>query len=226
MRRTLIVLAVLLVVLVAADQVVRVRIQDEVERAAGTRFAAASVDADVRGLLVLPQLLAGELEEVELHLTDAVLGDPTIRVLQLDAELQGVTAGFPPPATLDRVELRDGIVTAEIHEREVERLLRQTRPDWAVRVTEAGVVASGTVEGVPVQVTADVVVDGQALRFRARAVDAGALGPDATQAVARAFDTSIELAGLPEGVVLRRATPGAGRLVVHAQVTGGTLSLA
>ncbi len=225
MRRILIVLAVLLVVLVAADQVVRVRLEQELERSAGTAFAAATVDADVRGWLVLPQLVAGELAEVDVSFTDGVIGVPAVRVERLDATLLGVEAGFPPPATLDRVVLREGTIEVAIHEREVERLFRQERPGWTVVIGEDGVVASGRVEGADVSVTADVVADGTGLRFRARAVDAGALGSDATQAVARAFDATVELTGLPAGVVLRGAAPAPGRLLVQAVVAGGTLDL-
>lgn len=226
MRRTLVVLAVLLVALVAGDQVLRARVAGEVERAAASAFAAAEADADVTGLLVLPQLLAGALDRVDVEVTDGVVGDPPIRVVILTASLEGVAVGFPPPTGLDEVDVAGGTLTLTIHEREVERLIRAERPGWSARITPEGVVATGTVEGADVRVTAEAVVDGTALHLRATEVDAGALGSGAADLVAAAFETSIPFAGVPENVRFTAATTATGRLVIEGTLAPGTLRLA
>lgn len=225
MRRILLVLAVLLVALVIGDQVLRARIAGEVERAAASAFAAAEADADVRGLLVLPQLVVGELERVDVEVRDGVVGDPPIRVVRLDASLTGLAVGFPPPTGLEAVDIGGGTIALTIHEREVERLLRAERPGWSATVTPDGVVATGTVRDVAVRVRAEVVVDGTALELRAREVDAGALGQDASSAVAAAFDTSIAFTGVPEVVRFTGATTAEGRVVVEGVLGAGTLRL-
>lgn len=225
MRRTLLVLALLLVVLVAADTYLRTRIAAEVERAASSAFAASEADADVRGWAVLPQLLAGAIDRVDLAVVDGVVGDPPIRVLELTSTLEGLAVGFPPPAGLDEVELAGGSVSLVVHERELERLVRAQRPGWSVRIAPEGVVATGEVQGVPVRITADAVVDGQAVRLHTREVDAGELGAGASDAVAAAFDTSLAFSGVPASIRFTGATTGAGRLVVEGVLGPGTLRL-
>lgn len=224
MRRLLVVLALLLVALVVGDQLLRLRIEREVEAAAASGFSAAEADADVAGLLVVPQLLTGTLDRIDVVLGDAVIGDPTIRVTRLHAELREVTAGLRP-AALERVRVAAGTIEVSIHEREVERLLRRERPGWSVRVTADGVIATGQVQGADVEVTAEVLVEGAALRFQPRGVDAGALGPGAARAVAGAFATTVPLSGLPAGVEVIGARPVPGHLVVTARLTGGVLEL-
>lgn len=225
MRRALLVLALLLVVLVAVDQYLRVRVAGEVERSALSAFAAAEAEADVRGWAVLPQLLAGTIEEVDVVVSDGVVGDPAIRVSELRATLQGLAVGLPPPTDLDAVELAGGSLSLAIHEREVERLVRAQRPGWSARVTPAGVVAEGQVQGAAVRVTADVTVDGQALRLRAQEVDAGELGAGASDAVAAAFNTTLAFEGVPSNIRFTGATTQEGRLVVDGTLAPGTLRL-
>ncbi|MBW3620960.1 MAG: DUF2993 domain-containing protein [Actinobacteria bacterium] len=225
MRRTLLVLALLLVVLVAADQYLRMRVGREVEHAAARAFAASEVDADVRGWAVLPQLLAGTIDHVDLAVDDAVVGDPPIRVVQLTATLDGMAVGFPPPAGVDEVELAGGTLSLVIHEREVERLVRAQRPGWTVRVTPDGVVADGQVRGASVRVVADVVVDGRAVRLLASEVDAGELGPGASDAVAAAFETTLAFEGVPGTIRFTGATTTVGRLVIDGVLGAGTLRL-
>lgn len=225
MRRTLLVLALLLVALVAVDQYLRGRIAGEVEQAALVAFAASEADADVRGWAVLPQLLAGTVDEVDVTVSDGVVGDPPIRVSELRATLEGLAVGFPPPTGMDAVEIAGGSLTLGIHEREVERLIRAQRPGWTARVTSAGVVAEGQVEGAAVRVTADVTVDGQALHLRAQEVDAGELGAEASDTVAAAFDTRIVFEGVPSNIRFTGAATRDGRLVVAGTLAPGTLRL-
>lgn len=226
MRRTLLVLAVLLVALVAADQYLQLRVAREVEQAAASAFAASSTEADVRGWAVLPQLLAGRIDRIDLEVTDGVVGDPPIRVVELTSSLEGLAVGFPPPSGLDEVELSGGTLSLVIHERELERLIRAQRPGWTARVTPEGVVAIGEVQGAEVRVTADVVVDGRAVHLRAREVDAGELGAGASDAVAGAFDTSLPFAGVPESIRFTGATTRDGQLVLDGVLGPGTLRLA
>jgi hypothetical protein len=224
-RRILITATVLLVVVLIADQLVRARIQQAVGEAVASGFAASAVDVDLAGALVLPQLLTGELDAVTIHLDDAVLDDPPVRLAALDATIEGVVVGFPPSLSLDQVEVSGGTARVVVHEREVERLLRQDRPDATAEVTAAGVIASATYQGVPVSVTAEPVVDGETLRFRAREVDIGALPASATGLVAGLFDTTIPLDGLPDGIQVTGAHTEADRLVIEARVVPGPLVL-
>lgn len=225
MRRSLLVLGLVLVVLVAADQLLRMRVGREVELAAASAFAASQVDADVRGWAILPQLLAGTIERVDLDVSDGVVGDPPVRVVLLTASLEGLAVGFPPPSGAEEVELAGGTLSLVIHGREVERLIRAQRPGWTARVTPDGVVAVGEVEGVEVRVVADVAVDGQAVRLRASEVDAGELGAGASDAVAAAFDTTLPFEGVPASIRFTAATTRAGELVVDGELGPGTLRL-
>lgn len=225
MRRLVIALAVLLVLLLVTDRIVRVRVEDEIEQAAARRFSAATVDADITGVLVLPQLLTGRLERVEVALGDAVAGDPPIRLATLDVTLLGVRTGFPPPASIEDVEVEEGTLVLGLHEREVERLLLQRRPGWSARITAAGIVATGEVAGAPVQVVAEPIVGGDGIRIRTREVDAGELGPDAARQVAQAFDTTIAVDGLPPGVRLVAARTEPTRLLLDGVVDSGALPL-
>lgn len=225
MRRILFVLAVLLVVLVGADQYLRTRVVGEVERAAASAFAASEADATVRGWAVLPQLLAGSLDRIDLEVADGVVGDPPVRVAVLTSTLEGLAVGFPPPTGLDEVEIAGGTLALVIHEREVERLVRAERPGWAIRVTPAGVLATGEVQGEAVRVTAEAVVDGRAVRLRSREVDAGGLGADASDAVAAAFDTTLTFAGVPASIRFTGASTRAAELVIEGVLAPGTLRL-
>lgn len=225
MRRTLVALTALLIILVAVDQVVRARLTDEVATAAATGFSAASADADVPGALVLPQLLSGRIGELRVDLADGVVGDPVVRVARLEVALVDVETSFPPPTSLRAVTVAGGTLVITVHEREVERLFGQTRPGWDVEVGEDGLHATGTVDGLRVAVTAEVTVEGNALRIRAREVDAGAVDPALSRAVAAAFDTTIPVDGLPATVLLRRARPTAGALVLDADIAPGVLDL-
>lgn len=225
MRRILFVLALLLVVLVGTDQYLRARVAGEVERAAASAFAASEAEATVRGWAVLPQLLAGSLDRVELEVADGVVGDPPIRVETLTSSLDGVAVGFPPPTGLDEVEIAGGTLALVIHEREVERLVRDERPGWSIRVTPEGVVATGEVQGQPVRVTAEAIVDGRSVQLRTREVDAGELGADASDTVAAAFDTSLTFEGVPASIRFTGASTRAGELVVEGVLAPGTLRL-
>lgn len=225
MRRLTVVLAVLLVLLLAGDRVVRVRIEEEVERSVARSFSAATVDADVTGLLVLPQLLVGRLERVDIVLGDGMVGEPPTRVTSLAVSLVGAAVGFPPPSALDRVGIDEGTIVIRVHEREVERLLAREHAGWTVQIGDATLHATGHVQGVEVRVVGEVVTHGQTLRLRAREVDAGALGPGAVQAVAQGFDTSLTIAGLPPGVRFTQARPEAGHLVIEATIAPGVLAL-
>lgn len=224
-RRALIVFAVLLAVLIAGDQYLRARIAGEVERAAAVAFAASETDADVRGWAIIPQLLAGSLERVDVAVRDGVVGDPPIRVVRLDAVLEGLVVGFPPPAGLDAVEVGGGSLSLVVHEREVERLIRADRPGWAVQVTPEGVRAIGEVQGVEVAVTAEASVDGRSLRLRVREVDAGELGADASDAVAAAFDTTLPFEGVPDTIRFTGATTRESQLVIEGVLRPGLLRL-
>lgn len=220
MRRPLVVVALLLVAFVAADQWARGQVQTALEDAVADRLAAASADVQLRGLLVLPQLLGGELRTADVTVRDAVVGDPAVRLAEVDATLEGLEVPFPPPAELDRVTVRDGQVRIVLLPREVGRLLAVTRPEWQVAMTDDGIRATGEVRGVEVAVVADVAVVGRELRFSARDVEVGGLGLEAANAVAAAFDTRVALPDLPEGLVIETAEAGADGLVLRGRVSG------
>lgn len=225
MRRTLVLLAVLLVALVAGDQYLRSRVAGEVERAAETAFAASEADADVRGWAVLPQLVTGTIERVDLEVRDGIVGDPPIRVVELDARIEGLAVGLPPPTDLQAVDIAGGTLRLVVHEREVERLVRRQRPGWQVRIGPEGVTAEGQVQGAAVRVTAEAVVEGRSLHLRTREVDAGDLGPAASDAVAAAFDVTLPFEGVPASIRFTEVATRAGSLVVDGVLGAGTLRL-
>jgi hypothetical protein len=224
-RRFSIALGLLLVLLVVGDRVAKARVEGEVEQAVARSFAASSVAADVQGLLVLPQLVNGRLDQVDVRLTDGVVGEPPTRVAELELSLVGVSFDFPPPAQLDRVDVESGQAVLTVHEREVERLVAAQIPGWSVQLEDGSIRATGEVQGAEVRVVAEVVANGHTLRIRAREVDAGTLGPDAAPLVAQAFDTSLDVSGLPDIVAFADARARTDRLLIEAEIATGTLNL-
>lgn len=218
MRRWLAVLTLGLVALVAADQWARAQVQDLLERTVADQLAAASSDVQVAGFLVLPQLVSGQLREVDLEVRDALVGDPGIRLSTIDATLVGLAVPFPPPAELHAVAVDDGRVTITLQPREVARVLAGARPGWEIATTDDGVRASGEVQGVPVAVVADVAVVGAELRFTARDVEVGELGLGAASTIAAAFETRVPLPELPEGLVVDEAEVRTSGLVLRGRV--------
>lgn len=209
------------VAVVAADQWARAEVQNLLERTVADELAAGSADVRIEGLLVLPQLLGGQLREVDVEVRDALVGDPAVRLAAVDATLDGLVVAFPPPDALDRVAVDGGDVRIVVLPRELQRLFSGSRPGWQLTTSAAGLRATGEVQGVPVAVTADVRVVGRELRLTARDVEVGELGLGAANTVAAAFDTRIALPVLPDGIVLDGAESTAGGLVLTGRVVDG-----
>lgn len=218
MRRWVTVVVLGLVAVVAADQWSRAQVQGLLERTVADQLAATSSDVEVAGFLVLPQLLTGELRQVDLEVRDALVGEPGVRLATIDATLLGLAVPFPPPAELRRVAVDDGQVTITILPREVARILSGARPGWDVATTDEGLRASGDVQGVAVAVTADVAVVGAELRFTARDVEVGDLGLAAASTIAAAFEARVPLPELPDGLVVDEAEVRAIGLVLRGRV--------
>lgn len=220
MRRVLILIGLLALVLVGADQVARAIVESRLEDRAQSLLSAGAVDAQIRAAVVLPDLVRGRLGRLDLHAEDAALGDPAVRLATVDATAHGVELPFPPPDPLERVAVEHGTFRLSIHDRELQRLLRDERPGWDVAASDRGIVATGTVQGAPVEVVADVIVDGGDLLFVARDVDAGSLGAGAARVVAAAFDLRFDLPALPGGFVLTAATARPGSLELTGRIEG------
>lgn len=205
MRRWVTGLVLLVVVFVAADQWARASVQRVLEDTVADQLAARQADVEVAGLFVLPQLLAGELRQVELLVDDAVVGDPAVRLAWIEGTLYGLEIPFPPPAVLDRVAVSDADIEVLLLPRELQRLFAARRPDWELTISSEGVRATTDFQAIEVSVLADVTVVNDALVFSATEVGAGSLGVDVSSRIAGAFDTRLPLPDLPDGLVITDA---------------------
>jgi hypothetical protein len=220
MRRWVTGLVLLVVVFIAADQWARAAVQRVLEDTVADQLAARQANVEVAGLFVLPQLLAGELDQVELAVDDAVVGDPAVRLASIEGTLYGLEVPFPPPDVLDRVAVSDAEIEVLVLPRELQRLFAAQRPDWELTISSEGVRATTDFEGIEVSVLADVTVVNDALVFSATEVGAGALGVGVSNRIAGAFDTRLPLPDLPEGLVITEAVPGSEGLLLLGTIDG------
>lgn len=220
MRRWVTGLVLLAVVFVAADQWARASVQRVLEDTVADQLAARQADVEVAGLFVLPQLLAGELQQVELLVDDAVVGDPAVRLAWIRGTLYGLAIPFPPPAVLDTVAVSDADIEVLVLPRELQRLFASQRPDWELTISSEGVRATTDFQGIEVSVLADVTVVNDALVFSATEVGAGSLGVDVSSRIAGAFDTRLPLPDLPEGLVITDAVARTDGLLLLGTIDG------
>lgn len=181
-RRALVFVVVLAVALVALDQWVRARVESGIEETLAARFAASEADVDTAGPVMLLQLLEGRVERAEVRLDDLVAGDPPVRVQWAEGEVTGVDAELPAPSGFEVVTAAGVELQALVQERELTRLLRQTRPGWRVETDGEGVVVSGG-DGGTVRVRATPRIEGVEVVFDPVGVE-GAADPEVARAAA------------------------------------------
>lgn len=210
-RRALVFVAVVAVLLVGLDQWARARVESAMEDVLASRFAASTADVDVDGPVMLLQLLEGRLERARVRLDDLVAGDPPVRVQWAEGDIGAVEAELPPPAGFEAVTAGEVDLRALVQERELTRLLAQTRPGWRVDVEVDGVVVTDGSES-PLRVQATPRIEGAEIVFQADGVE-GAQGP--AQARAAAAGLRVPAPVLADGLHLDEvSTTGEGLVFV------------
>lgn len=200
MRRALWWVAIVLVILVIADQAARAYVERRLEARVEDAFAASAADVQLPGFPVLLALVRGEVARLGIEIVGAVAGDPPVRLERVRADLEGAGIGMRGDAA--PVTVVAGSFEAVVSGRELGRLVERERPGWKVELSDGALEASGTVEGAAIDLRAETIVDGDALLVVTREI---AAGDRSAREVASAFDLRLPLPPLPGGLTVTGA---------------------
>lgn len=219
--RTILVICGVLLLLWGADTVARVAAQSLAAR----RIAAAAgfdrrPEVHVRGLLFLPQLLAGSYRHVEVDVDDVTTHG--LRMSQVEADLfdVGVTFRDLVSGTVDRVVVGRTAEQAQIRYEDLNAYVRQNGQPFTVSAGADGgaqLEAILTVAGQQVQMSGDVTLKVQDGSIRVSPRPNGASGQSTLAGHSFAF--TLPLHELPYGQRLSEARAGPDGVQVEA---GGT----
>lgn len=213
------------VVVVAGGQLVESRVGASVRDAVAARaVSVGDVDTDLEGTPLVYHVAVGRLPRVTTTVEQLEIGAPPVTFRRVTIDLRDVAFALGdaldgPPTELTA---RAGAFEAAIGEDELRRVVARDRPGFALRLDGGDVVVEGTVAGRPVTLVAEPRVERGDLVLAARRVEAGGLPP---QEVARAFDLTVPIAGLPGGVRASGARVDGDALVLTGRLEFARFSL-
>ena len=212
MKKLLVVLLVLVALAAVADRVgVRIAQRAVADQIASRGGLAGAPDVQITGFPFLTQAIAGEYDDVRVHLTAAELGQPAgttadVSLRGVHLPLSDVLAGTVRQVPVDRV---DGTVTLPYT-----LLSQQLGGDATVAAEGSGLRITRTVQvlgqDVPLTAAGTVTLDGQDLVVQVRQAQAvGVSVPSAVlQRAAALLDLRYRVPTLPFGLQVSGLQPG------------------
>lgn len=229
-RRVIVVIVGLVLVVFGLDAVVRLVVESEVEgRLQTLPQVTERPTVRFRGILFLPQVIAGAYQEVDVS-NRALQG--TIRVESLESQLFDVRVPFHDVLVRDvhEVGIAHSAETANLSYPDINAYLKSNdrlftlagAPDGQVHVT-----GSVSLAGQPVDVSAQVTlsVEDGAVRVTPRQIDTGSgtLDQASRLLLGDRLTFTLPMGDLPYGQKLTSAVPYSDGIEVHAEGTGVVL---
>ncbi|HLS25214.1 MAG TPA: DUF2993 domain-containing protein [Beutenbergiaceae bacterium] len=197
---TLVVLAVALVGVLIADHLLRAHTENRLEEELRQSLAAQDVQVHIGGTLFLPQVFSGRVHTADVH-AGAVQLD-ALQALDVDARLSGIH--IREPYLVEHVQLQAVAPVETVGA----VLTRAGLPDGVdIEVVEEGLVAAGSLLGVPVEAELRPEARGRVLGVELGTVRLGGVSIDVSELpagwTAELKKLEVSLDDLPPGVLLQ-----------------------